>query len=187
MKKIITLIALVFASVTVAHAQFGIVGGFTSSSVNPTQAIREIKNTSVWHAGVAYKAEFGPVFALQPSLTYSVKGSTINDLQYKSGYVELSAGLQLGFDFAVVRPFAVAEPFIGYQVTGNEQTTTDVTNKLEYGFAVGAGCDILEHIQLRVQWFKNLGDLQKANVADAAETIRKSNYQGLIITLGVFF
>ena len=187
MKKIIALIALAFATFTVANAQVGIVGGYTSSSVNASQAVQDAQKASVWHAGIAFKAEIGPLFALQPSLTYSVKGTTVENLQYKSGYAEASLGLQLGFDFAVVRPFGVFEPFVGYQVTGNEQTANDVTNKLEYGFAVGAGCDILEHLQVRVQWFKNLGALQKANTTAVQGAIQEGNYQGIIITLGLFF
>lgn len=187
MKKIIAIIALAFAAFTVANAQVGIVGGYTSSSVSASQAVQDAQRASVWHAGVAFKAELGPIFALQPSVTYSVKGTTVNNLQYKSGYAEASLGLQLGFDFAVVRPFAVFEPFVGYQVTGNEQTMNDVTNKLEYGFAVGAGCDILEHLQLRVQWFKNLGALQQANANAVQGAISEGNYQGIKVTLGLFF
>lgn len=187
MKKIIAIIALAFATMTVANAQVGIVGGYTSSSVNASQAVADAQKASVWHAGLAVKAQFGPLFAIQPSLTYSVKGTTLDNVQYKSGYAEASLGLQLGFDFAVVRPFAVFEPFVGYQVTGSEATVNDVTNKLEYGFGVGAGCDVLQHLQVRVEWFKNMGSLQNANAAATEAALKEGNYQGIKITLGLFF
>ena len=194
MKKLLAVIVIALASVTAAHAQFGIIAGYNSSSTKIKDAAAEFKTASLWHAGVAYKFNFG-LLALQPSLTYSMKGTMISDgvksLEYKTGYVEASVGVQLGLDLLVARPFLVAEPFIGYQVYGNEQAIKDVTNKLEYGFGVGVGADVLKHLQLRIEWYKNLGNLANANAAaagDAAvETLKKSNYQGIKITAGFFF
>ena len=116
-----------------------------------------------------------------------MKGTTIDNVQYKSGYVEASAGLQVGLDLLVARPFLVAEPFIGYQVTGNEAAVKDVTNKLEWGFGVGVGVDVIKHIQLRVEWFKNLGALANASGEQAVNALKDTNYQGIKITAGIFF
>lgn len=186
MKKLLTVIVVALASVTMAHAQFGIVGGYTSSTTKLADAAKEVTSASLWHAGVAYKINFGAL-ALQPSLTYNMKGTTIDNVQYKSGYVEASAGLQVGLDLLVARPFLVAEPFIGYQVTGNEAAVKDVTNKLEWGFGVGVGVDVIKHIQLRVEWFKNLGALAGASGEQAVNALKDTNYQGIKITAGIFF
>jgi predicted porin len=186
MKKLLTVIVVALASVTMAHAQFGIVGGYTSSTTKLSDAAKEVTSASLWHAGVAYKINFGAL-ALQPSLTYNMKGTTIDNVQYKSGYVEASAGLQVGLDLLVARPFLVAEPFIGYQVTGNEAAVKDVTNKLEWGFGVGVGVDVIKHIQLRVEWFKNLGALANASGEQAVNALKDTNYQGIKITAGIFF
>lgn len=186
MKKLLTVIVVALASVTMAHAQFGIVGGYTSSTTKLADAAKEVTSASLWHAGVAYKINFGAL-ALQPSLTYNMKGTTIDNVQYKSGYVEASAGLQLGLDLLVARPFLVAEPFIGYQVTGNEAAVKDVTNKLEWGFGVGVGVDVIKHLQLRVEWFKNLGALAGASGEQAVNALKDTNYQGIKITAGIFF
>lgn len=186
MKKLLTVIVVVLASVTMAHAQFGIVGGYTSSTTKLADAAKEVSSASLWHAGVAYKINIGAL-AIQPSLTYNMKGTTIDNVQYKSGYVEASAGLQVGLDLLVARPFLVAEPFIGYQVTGNEAAVKDVTNKLEWGFGVGVGVDVIKHLQLRVEWFKNLGALAGASGEQAVNALKDTNYQGIKITAGIFF
>lgn len=188
MKKLISVLVVALATATLAHAQLGIVAGYNSSATNAKGAIEEVKTASLWHAGVAYKFGLGPL-TIQPSLTYSMKGTTVDNLQYKNGYLEASAGVQFGLDLLVARPFVVAEPFIGYQVYGNEEWDKykDYVNKLEYGFGIGVGCDVLEHFQLRIQWYKNLGSLTGANAAVVEETLKNGNYQGIKITAGFFF
>ena len=199
MKKLIAIVAVALATTVAANAQIGIFGGFTSSNTNIKDT--QTKNISLYHAGVAYKFELGPIVVLQPALAYQVKGTQLNnidktegkDWQYKNGFVELSLGLQLGIDLAVVRPFGVLEPFIGYKVTGNEKwdpnnvggSVTQVTNKFEYGFGVGGGVELVDHVQLSVQWFKNLGPLVKQE-GDSGST-PTGNFQGIKFTLGLFF
>ena len=190
MKKLLTVIVVALASVTLAHAQFGIVAGYNSSSTKIKDATNDFKTASNWHAGIAYQIDFGSL-AIQPSLTYTMKGTNIDNVQYKTGYAEASVGVQVGIDLLVARPFVVAEPFLGYQVTGNEAAVKDVTNKLEYGFGIGIGADVLEHLQLRVEWYKNLGSLAGTSAEaagnSALDALKKSNYQGIKITAGFFF
>ena len=190
MKKLLTVIIVALASVTVAHAQFGIIAGYNSSKTNLKDAASDITTASLWHAGVAYKINIG-VLGSQPSLTYAMKGTKVDNLEYKTGYVEASVGIQLGLDLLVARPFLVAEPFLGYQVYGNEQAIKDVTNKLEYGFGIGIVADVLMHLHLRMEWYKNLGNLAGSNATDAGnaalDVLKKSNYQGVKITAGFFF
>ena len=223
MKRFLTILALVFATATVANAQIGIIGGFTSSKANAdlNNLKGELKNVSLYHAGVAYKVELGNFFVLQPQLAYQVKGTTldetikgtdidINSFQTKTGFVELSLGLQAGVDLMAFRPFALVEPFVGYAVTGTENFAdadgkytvdtfskgiNEAKNKLEYGFGVGGGVELLNHVQVSVQWFMNLGKLYDNDklVADPATAIASadlknlSNYQGIKVTVGLFF
>ena len=195
MKKLLTVLAAVVVSATMAHAQIGIFAGYTSSATNAQGALESVKSANLWHAGVAYKMDFGPL-TVQPALAYSMKGTTISDkenfvdaIEYKTGYVEASVGLQLGLDLMVARPFVVAEPFIGYQVYGNEtwENRKDVLNKLEYGFGVGVGADFLQNFQVKIQWFKNLGALATADARVIEETVKNGNYQGIKISVGFFF
>ena len=197
MKKLLTVLAAVVVSATMAHAQIGIFAGYTSSATNAQGAIEDVKTASLWHAGVAYKMDFGPL-TVQPAVAYNMKGTNVWDkegissLEYRTGYVEASVGLQLGLDLMVARPFVVAEPFIGYQVYGNEtwENRQDVLNKLEYGFGVGAGVDFLQNFQVKIQWFKKMGSLATADATaldGVQETIKNGNYQGIKISVGFFF
>ena len=161
----------------------------------------------------------GPFFVLQPELTYEMKGAKI-DMEHfvaglkntKSHNIELGLGVQWGIDLLVVRPFVVAEPFIGFVVKSNDQYSVDLTptgytveevskvlndakNKLEYGISLGGGIDIVKHIQISVKWYKNLGPLYNegkfnANsiAANGAQAYKDTkNYQGVKVTLGIFF
>lgn len=231
MKKIITIIALALGFAASANAQFGIVGGFTSSStsVDTKDAMANLKGVSLYHVGVAYRWEIGSFFAVQPQLAYQMKGAnlyqTITDNSYQdasrsfqssTGFLELSAGLQAGVDLVAIRPYFLFEPFIGYAVYKGQENydvigsgivngtithedidaaVLNVKNGLEYGFGVGAGLMVLDHIQFSVQWFMNLGNLYNSAQIDAAQIAENvktyykdiKNYQGLKLTLGIFF
>lgn len=232
MKRLFTIIAVVFVSVTAAQAQkFGVIGGFTSSytGLDSRNAMANLKNVSLWHAGVAYCQEIGPFFAVQPQLLYQMKGANayqtitegtykdaINSFQSQTGFLELSVGLQAGIDVLVARPYILFEPFVGYAVYKGKDTfsqvgekvangsVTDadvnaalnsVKNGLEFGFGVGGGFTFLEHFQVSVQWFMNLGSLYDSGKIDAAaiaqdvKTCYKDfkNYHGIKVTAAIFF
>ena len=217
MKKILTLLVAVLATATVAHAQFGIIGGWTTAQLNTKDLKENFKGLDNFHAGIAYHAKLPLGFALQPELTYERKGATLQPSEgvyvgvssSKSHSVELGLGVQWGIDLLVARPFVVAEPFLGYCFTANPQFTKGVTqqdissindalnaaaNKLEGGIALGAGIDIVRHIQVSVKWYKNIGNLfddgklrqnLKEDVVNAVTGIK--SYSGVKITLGIFF
>ena len=139
--------------------------------------------------------------------------TALSTLNTKAGFIELSAGLQAGIDLLAVRPYILFEPFVGVQVTGLDNYSdaaaalaedykaamnsylADAKNKVEFGFGVGGGVQILEHFQVSVQWFMNLGKLYNDGKidADAAKSAVLSsykdikNYQGIKVSLGVFF
>ena len=199
MKRILTLVAVLAAtllSASRAHAQFGIVGGLTSSKTSFESAV----------AGVTYKFDLGAGFAIQPSVIYQVKGANLGyldtaaegDFKLKTGFIELPVGFQWGPDLMVFRPYVFAEPFIGYRITSSDRGTSNFSdwavqskNRLEYGFGLGGGIEIASHLQLSVQWFKNLGPMfgKDAKSPDAAwsEVKDVQNFQGLKVTLGILF
>ena len=216
MKKILTFVVAVLASATMAHAQFGVIGGWTTSrtSIDFQNVEENFKGLDNFHAGIAYHAKLPLGFALQPELTYERKGAKMETESIyagisstKSHCVELGLGVQWGVDLLIARPFVVAEPFIGYQFANQEQVSigsyqvdvesitkalNNAKNKLEYGIALGAGVDIVRHVQLSVKWYKNLGPLfNEGKLNDVGEgvvnAIKDKNYQGVKITLGIFF
>jgi hypothetical protein len=203
MKRVITLVAVAAASLLMAaraHAQFGIVGGITSSTTEMTTA-EDVKSMSLYHAGLTYKFNLGAGFAIQPSVLYQVKGANLgelntassDDFKVKSGYVEVPVGFQWGPDLMVFRPFVMAEPFIGYQVTSSDRGadsiegwTEQAKNKFEYGYAVGGGLELAGNIQLSVQWFNNMGSLMKDD-SSSSFSDKVKNFKGIKFSLAILF
>ena len=200
MKRIVALVAAVAASLVLAagaRAQFGIVVGLTSSSVKMASS----DAISLYHAGVTGKIPLGSGFAIQPSLLYQVKGANVGhldtatdeDFKVKTGYVELPLNFQWGPQLAAFRPFVFGEPFIGYQITstdrGNEHIrdwAKQAKNKFEYGVGLGAGLEISNHLQLSVQWFKNLGVMFGAPAEAGAEPLDNiRNFEGIKFSLAI--
>ena len=214
MKKLVTMAVALLAALSL-HAQVGILGGFTSSQ---TRFAGEGFNPSVFHAGVFYKGDLGGGFILQPALTYQMKGVKLQEsgvekvtrtLNSRTGFAELSLGVQWGADLMLFRPYVVAEPFIGYALTDNDNWTDisskdvqalkdqlgNAKNKLEYGFGVGGGIEIAHHLQVSVQYFMNIGSLfddGKLNASAAEESVKKAfggidNYHGVKVSIGFLF
>ena len=206
MKKIITLVAVAAVSLVMAskaHAQFGIIAGLTSSRVNASEAVNDVKNIVLYHAGLTYKVDLGAGFAIQPSAIYQVKGAKLSNIgetsgdQLKTGFVEIPLSIQWGPDLMAFRPYVFAEPFIGYQIaTFNKGATfsdvgSDIMNKLEYGFGLGGGLEIASHVQLSVQWFKNMGTMINDDKAQSGaewwNQVKGKNYQGIKFSLAILF
>ena len=218
MKKILTLLVAVLATASVAHAQFGIIGGFTSSktSIDTKNISENFKGVSLFHAGIAYKVKLPLGFAIQPALTYEMKGANLeqvksineglSSLSTKAGYIQLGAGIQWGIDLLGARPFLLVQPFFGYQVTGSEKLNVlnasgeeynnffkTAKNKLEYGFELGGGVEVVKHIQVSVVWFKNLGYLYDGDkITDVGAAVigaykDTKNYSGIKVSVGIFF
>lgn len=218
MKKLFALIAVAMASVMVANAQIGIVAGIGSSTttVNEEDILSNLNGVSDYHLGVALKLPLPLGFAIQPELTYQIKGAdlgaivnegaetSVDEFNFKSGVAQLDLGIQWGLDLVAFRPFIFGKPFIGYVINEDfaknisedtEKTLKEAQNKLQYGFSVGAGIDLLEHFQLSVAFFKNLGNLfnengevnASADDVDTSKLTDLSNYGGIKVTLGFFF
>ena len=108
MKKLFVILAFL-ASATVAHAQFGVIGGLNLSTMNGVKESKDAKVMTQFNAGVLYKMDLGAGFAIQPTLTYQVKGSNIDQgnnvsTKSKTGYAEFSIGAQWGPDLLAFRP-----------------------------------------------------------------------------------
>ena len=202
MKRFLTLVAAVAASMILAagaHAQFGFLVGLTSSSVKMASS----DAISLYHAGLTYKINLPSGFAIQPAVLYQVKGANVGqlgtatdeDFKVKTGFVEVPLGLQWGPHLAAFRPYVFAEPFVGYRVSstdrGNESFqdwASQAKNKFEYGFGLGAGLEISDHLQLSVQWFNNLGAMFSKPAESGTESLGKvKNFEGIKFSLAILF
>ena len=202
MKRFLTLVAAVAASMVLAagaHAQFGFLVGLTSSSVKMASS----DAISLYHAGLTYKINLPSGFAIQPAVLYQVKGANVGqlgtatdeDFKVKTSFVEVPLGLQWGPHLAAFRPYVFAEPFFGYRVSstdrGNEtfrDWASQAKNKFEYGFGLGAGLEISDHLQLSVQWFNNLGAMFSKPAESGTESLGKvKNFEGIKFSLAILF
>ena len=202
MKRFLTLAAAVAASMILAagaHAQFGFLVGLTSSSVKMASS----DAISLYHAGLTYKINLPSGFAIQPAVLYQVKGANVGhldtateeDFKVKTGFVEVPLGLQWGPHLAAFRPYVFAEPFFGYRVSSTDRGNdsfrdwaSQAKNKFEYGFGLGAGLEISDHLQLSVQWFNNLGTMFSKPAEAGSESLGKvKNFEGIKFSLAILF
>lgn len=231
MKKFFAVIAVAMASVMVANAQIGIIGGVTTSSttIDTENIEKNFENVNLYHVGVALKLPLPLGFAIQPELLYQMKGADLketydalgtgaevktSEFSTKDGFIELGVGAQWGIDLVAFRPFVFAKPFVGYKLTGEENYSNAATEvvqngteetyekylaeaktNLEYGYSIGAGIELLEHFQVSLEYFKNLGKMfeeDKFDADKAKETVLANykdldSYGGIKVTLGFFF
>lgn len=208
MKKLIVIVASLLVAVS-AHAQLGVMAGITSSKADLKEAYADVKNATSYHVGVAYKMDLG-LIKIQPAIIYNVKGSkvgniinkategavTAGDFEYKTGSIEVPVQLQAGLDLGIVRAYGILEPFVGYQITNTTQTTggtkidvkwSEVKNKLEYGVGLGAGVELIEHVQVAVRYFWNLGNASNANIATAYDAVRTQKASGIMASVVLLF
>ena len=202
MKRIISLVAATAVSLILAvgaHAQFGLLFGLTSSSIQMSSS----DAVSLYHAGLTYKIGLPAGFSLQPAVLYQVKGANVSqlgtasdeDFKLKTGFVEVPLGIQWGPSLDAFRLFVMVEPFVGYRVSSTDRgndTFRDwarqAKNKFEYGFGLGGGLEIAEHIQLSAQWFNNLGPMFTGQAEAGTEQLdHVKNFKGIKFSLAILF
>ena len=209
MKKILVIVASLLVAVS-AHAQLGVVAGFTSSKTNLEEAYADINNVTQYHVGLTYKLDLG-IIAVQPSLIYNVKGArlegfkagdiqtNIGQMDFKTGYLELPVQVQAGINLGLARVYGFAEPFVGYAIT-NEiiagaksdpvQTWDHMKSRLEYGFGLGAGVELIKHVQVSVRYFWNLGDMygKEIKVGELVKTtLAEQKANGISASVALLF
>ena len=203
MKKFIVIVASLLIAVS-AHAQLGVVAGITSSKATIDAALSDVQNITQYHVGLTYKIDLG-IIAIQPSLIYNVKGAKIAEFKavgdistfdYKNGYLELPVQIQAGLNLGVARIYAIAEPFIGYAITNSTQSSNgnkidvkwnEVKNKLEYGVGVGAGIELIKHVQVSARYFWNLGNVESVAWASVTDAVSNKAANGIVASVAILF
>jgi hypothetical protein len=207
MKKLIVIVASLLVAVS-AHAQLGVIAGITSAQTkfdNVDAAIAEAQNATQYHVGLTYKLGLGNLLAIQPSIIYNVKGSKVSavgglgDFDFKSGYLEVPVQLQVGVGLGdLARVYAIAEPFVGMAITEttvkgivNDQKIEwdDFSDKIEYGFGVGAGVELIKHVQVCARYFWNMGGAKdaKVNVNDVKDIVTNKKANGVMASVVLLF
>lgn len=186
MKRILSAVAVIAAMALAVNAgaqkpRAGVLAGFTSSNANVSEF--DASSVSLYHAGVAFNFPLGQGFAVQPQLTYQVKGTTLDQIHslqdvgsqsmdLKVGYAEIPVQIQWGPDLMAFRPYVFAEQFIGFAVNMTSDYSADQTqleklsnqfkdasmSRFEYGLGLGAGVDVWR-LQVSARYFWNFGSL----------------------------
>lgn len=160
MKRLLIVLVTLFAAVN-ASAQVAVVGGITSAS----QKIKnvDVRNTNSYHFGVAFKHQLGMGFVYQPEILYNMKDLAIADMQEsgaRAGYLEGGAQIQWGINLSVIRPYVLAEPYLGYALNASvaDRKLTDWTGarRFEYGVGFGFGAELIGHVQISAKYFRNM-------------------------------
>ncbi len=204
MKKLIVIVASLLVAVS-AHAQFGVVAGITSSKTNLKDAYGDVNNATQYHVGVTYKLGLGLV-AIQPSILYNVKGAkfsslsentTIDDFEYKTGYIEVPVQIQAGANLGLARIYGFLEPFVGYAVTNQvdialtdpRATWDNIASKLEYGVGIGAGVELIKHVQVSVRYFWNMGNMYESSIdiGTIKATMNEQKANGIAASVALLF
>ena len=208
MKKFFVIAASLLLAVS-AHAQIGVVAGITSSRNDLKEAYADVKNATSYHVGLTYKLDLG-LIVVQPSILYNVKGAkvenainkategalTVGDFEYKTGSIEVPVQLQAGINLGIARVYGLVEPFVGYQITNNAQYINgnkidvkwdEVKNKLEWGVGVGAGVELIQHVQVSFRYFWNLGAASNASIATAYDAVRNQKASGIMASVALLF
>jgi hypothetical protein len=209
MKKLFLIIAVACMATIGMNAQrynrasWGIIGGLTSSK----SSIKDVdaSSLSLYHIGLTAEIPIVSGLYIQPSLLYQVKGTSVDnlddaeweDFEMKVGYLELPVQIQWGPDLGFFRPYAFAEPFVGYRLgssnDGEAKTIKSELKKVEYGLGVGAGIDFWK-LQFSLKYYWNFGDIYgSGNIPDTVgDTVRDAvnngnNFNGVAFSVAVLF
>ena len=201
MKKLIVIVASLLVAVS-AHAQLGVVAGVTSSKTDLD--IENVKNATMYHVGLTYKLDLG-LIAIQPSVLYNMKGArfdtlnketTADDFEYKTGYLEVPVQLQAGLNLGLARVYGFVEPFVGYAVSNGikydkdvQKTWDNIRSKVEYGVGLGAGVELIQHVQVSLKYFWNMGEMYGTdiNLGKIASTVGEQKANGIAASVAILF
>ena len=222
MKKLVIAIAAALVAFS-ASAQVGVIAGLTSSQSNYKDAWANINEVTQYHVGATLKLPLPLGLAIQPSIIYNVKGTSFEEAKTgaiktdsKTGILEVPVQVQWGIGIAgVVRPYVFAEPFVGLGINGENKVdlagvvNTDpekskaewdnIKDRLEYGFGVGAGVEILQHLQVSLRYYWNLGGLYgqdengesnlaaSTNPGDYVEYAQNQKVSGVMASIAFLF
>ena len=197
---VIALCVMTFWSSDALRAgDFGVTGGASFTGLKDVSK----DMTTGYHAGITYKFHLPLGFAIQPSLLYHLKSSTVDSaLQTGSlagldvGYLEFPVSFQWGPDLLLFRPFFDVSPFVGYALNNDIRHASargvvetmknkwDGMNRLEYGLGIGGGLEIWK-IQVVARYNWNFGQLFETR--SRAISFNDKNFGGVTLTAAILF
>lgn len=165
MKKFLTLLAAIaFALIplsakdkgiakakpTKSSVKYGIVGGVNFTQVQAKALVLDkdydvIKNTTSWNVGFMSQLPVNKFFTVSMAALYTCRQATLvgeETVSVKTGYVEIPACAQIGFDLLLFRPYIEAGIFGGYLVNASPRNDLVNFRNWEFGAKAGAGLEV---------------------------------------------
>lgn len=188
MKKLVVAAVAMFIA-TSAFAQFGISVGTSSVASDFEAAYNDIAagNPNTFHVGISYNIPLFLGFAIEPSIRYKVKGSSISeqfaakqlDIDFSNGYLKVPVRVSWGPDLGLFRPYVYAEPYVGYALSQDAVASfeKDIVesglgldpgvdgaywkdkSRFEYGLGAGVGITLLKHLAVSAAYYWDMGRL----------------------------
>ena len=176
-KSLLLLVSLLLSASLPAQGSFGIKAGLNYTSFDISNDVGvEIRSSSGFHAGIAYKVKV-PLIGLsfQPELLYSQKNFDIDEgtgtHSYKISYAEVPLNIQMGINLLLFRPFVFASPYVSYAISkGGEFSSVDwdSLNRLDYGVGLGAGVELWKlQVSGKYNWSMKKLNSNQMDIGDA--------------------
>ena len=210
MKRFILVVAAALVAFSAsARGGFLIKAGLSNSNMDLNREVGTVisedvlggaafNNLTGYHAGVGFRTGTWSGLRFQPELIYNLRGTRVDDVtSWKMGYLEMPLNLQWGLDLIVMRPFLQVAPTIGYDFMNTTSDTAsgkalgNVTldaNRLEYGLSIGGGLDVMNSIQLSVNYNWNFGSVANLSAyKDQVAGIERKYARCLQLSLAFLF
>lgn len=195
MKKFVGIILLAVMALVSVPAQsqirFGVKGGLNISTVHFNKDIVGKDNVTGFNIGPMLEAMI-PVagVGLDAAILYSQKGIGLKDgKDIKNDYIDVPVNLKWKFGLPIIKGYLAAGPYVGFRVGGDKfwDIPGSVKDQFEAknfnaGINLGAGIELIKHLQLGFNYALGLTDDYSATKLDLSAKNR-----GWSITAAILF
>lgn len=194
MKKCIIVIAAVFCTLG-AHAQWGLQGGATFSTFKLSDVSNmsdKLKTSTGYTAGLTYDIGLPLGLGINTGLLFIQRNveqdGTTGEVLDRFSSLELPLNLKYKFPLPAVTPFVVAGPYLDCGIWakqgGKKVSYGEDLERFSWGFAMGAGVDLVKTVRVMYQYDWGLTNLNKETDAQAYFKAKNRSHR---ISLGILF
>ena len=185
MKKITGLVVLLLLSLTItpatAQIRFGVKGGVNISKVHFNEDVIKGSNVTGFHIGpmLEFMAPYTGL-GVDMALLYSQKGMEYNgpvrSESFNADYLDIPLNLKWKFGLPIVKGYVNAGPYFAFRIAGDkvwELPSSIVTNvkakNFNTGLNIGAGVEVIKHLQVGVNYGFDLTDSYEAEFGNGGD------------------
>src|SRR5438552_3609544 len=122
-------LTLILSSVSYSQTSLGVEGGLNLANISASTNAQTSNRTGFMVGGFA-DLQLSDIVSIRPGLRYVMKGfsNQVNGLTYndKFSYIEIPALLKVTFPLAQVKPYIIAGPTLGIQLSATEDVSDGV-------------------------------------------------------------